>query len=149
MNGYDERQLQIRGQVFKHTVETFFIVMVIDMMYSIVTDGLHLFGAISNGVILIIVLMISTLEMIYRKVYINELKYRNKIAMIMGICSMFAMIVNGFRAYINHIPFLLNGEISSEYGMIVMNLCCVIIAAYNFISLAYEQHEMEELENEK
>lgn len=149
MNGYDERQLQIRGQVFKHTVETFFIVMVIDMMYSIVTDGLHLFGAISNGVILIIVLMISTLEMIYRKVYINELKYRNKIAMIMGICSMFAMIVNGFRACINHIPFLLNGEISSEYGMIVMNLCCVIIAAYNFISLAYEQHEMEELENEK
>ena len=149
MNGYDERQLQIRGQVFKHTVETFFIVMIIDMMYSIMTDGLHLFGAISNGVIVMIVFMVSTIEMIYRNVYINELKHRNKIALIMGGCSLFAMVVNGYRAYLDHIPFMIQGQIMDVYGMMVINLCCVIIAVYNFISFYYEQKEMEELESEK
>lgn len=149
MNGFDERQLQIRGLVFKHTVEIFFIVMAADMMYSLITEGLHLFGAVSNAVILMIVFMGSTIEMIYRRVYINEWKYRNKIALILGACSLFALIVNRYRTYLDQILFMVNGQISTEFGLIVMNLCCIVIAAYNFISLSKERKEMEELENEK
>lgn len=141
-NNFDERQLQIRGDIFKHAFILFVIFLSMDVVYSSIFDGAHPFGAVTGGIIIIVILALTSIEMILKEVYVNMLKQQNKIIMIMGICGSIALLCHVISIVIEQKPVMVHYEIQESYAMVILDLCILLIVIVNCI----KQRKTKELE---
>lgn len=141
-NNFDERQLQIRGNIFKHAFILFVIFLSMDVVYSSIFDSAHLFGAVTGGIIVVVTLALTSIEMILKEVYVNMLKQQNKIIMIMGICGSIALLCHVISIVIEQKTRMVHYEIQESYAMVILNVCILLMVVVNYM----KQRKMKELE---
>ena len=141
-NNFDERQLQIRGDIFKHAFILFAIFLSLDVVYSSIFDGVHLFGAFTGGIIIVVVLALTSMEMIVKEVYTNMLKQQNKLIMFMGIFGSLGLFCNVISIIREQRPIMLHHEVQEGYVMVILDLCILFIV----IVYVIKQRKTKELE---
>ena len=132
-NNFDERQLQIRGDIVKHACILFIIFLTLDVIYSSLLDGAHVFGTITGGVIIIMTIALASIEMIKKEVYVDMLNQQNKIAILMGAAGSVALICNVISIIREKKPMILQHEIQASYGMLFIDVCIILICVVFYI----------------
>lgn len=141
-NNFDERQLQIRGDIFKHAFILFVIFLSMDVVYSSIFNGAHPFGAVTGGIIIIVTLALTSIEMILKEVYVNMLKQQNKIIELMGISGSIALFCNVISIIREQKPMMVHYEMQESYAMVILDVCILLIVVVNYM----KQRKTKELE---
>ena len=129
----DERQLQIRGNVFKHGIILFVIFLLADMLLK--DFGIMLAaGRQTNLLIINVVVMVVILEFIYHEIFPIGQKYYFALYILFGVLGfiLFAMCMFHF---INGELFLINNTLSDNGAHLVSSITYIII----FIGFAVRQ----------
>lgn len=143
MNNFDERQLWVRGNVFKHAVMLLGILIFLDAIYASYTKDSHLFGAVTGIVMFMFVSMIAGIEMVKKQAYDG---YKGD-GTIGGIIL---VVVSGGVTIVRFLNFMSDGITMSTLdgretiGMFLITIFLFIFACYYLYHLHLYKKDVEE-----
>ena len=135
-NKFDERQLWIRGNIFKHMYLATAVLLILNaflMSHDIIwADGFH-----SSIIILLAVTAIGSIEAIVREAFFEKSR-QPVIAVILVISSTLAFI-GSIRHLINGDKIISNGALNDNGGFLVMAILEFIIGLGVIIKLLHDK----------
>lgn len=88
---FDERQLFIRGNIFKHMTITFVVLLFVNAF--LISSGIVWADAFhSNMIIVLIAAAIGSNEMIFKEVYASKSGMQNRMVILIGVISAVCLI---------------------------------------------------------
>ncbi|WP_461204926.1 hypothetical protein [Clostridium sp. DL1XJH146] len=139
----DERQLWIRGEVYKHALMVMGGLLILD---AILKD----FGMIwadsmsSSMIILMVSIMVGSVEMICRDVYMVPGNRQKYLIALMGICSSIVVVQAVIELAIGKYKFVVEGQLTNDASKAIMVACVFII----FIVFLVKNHQNKKMEVE-
>ena len=134
---FDERQLWIRGNIFKHMFYTVAALMLIDAMltgFEIVWVN----GYYSNIIILQVAVAIGAIEMIFREVYVYDIKNQKNITLLFGLLSLILLGLN-IMEIIKGEKIILNGALTNNGGSLILGLLYFLIALAGLVKFLLDK----------
>ena len=141
---FDERQLWIRGNIFKHMVIIFVVLLFINAFLSgndiIWANGFH-----SSIIIILISGAVGSIEMIFREVYSVDYKQQLFLISVIGGTSLVSLILNIIHV-INGEELILNGILTDNGGFLIMSVLIFSIGLCGAIKLLSDKLKKKEKE---
>ena len=133
---FDERQLKIRGNIYKHTL---LIIVALLMLDAFLKDSGCVYATSfqSDFIIIMITAMIGGVEMIFFDVYYPNKKMKALFYIIGAILT-----IGIIRIFIEKRSLVLNGAITDNGFSVIISLCALIICIASIVkSVIYKKLE--------
>jgi len=135
---FDERQLWVRGDIFKHTVIVMGGLLLLNsflMDYGVSwADGMY-----PSMIILLISIMTLSVEMICRNVYPSVNNNQKIPIYLIGILSTVSLAWTVIESNSLEIKLVVSGQLSEYGSRLIMNSCMFIIFAVFIVKTVYEK----------
>lgn len=139
---FDERQLYIRGNIFKHMTITFAVLLLCNAF--LMSNGIVWANAFySNVIIVLIVTAIGSNEMIFREVYVSKNGGQNILIGLIGIVSCIGIIYN-IRKISQGSQIISMHRLTDYGGSLVIQLLLFCIFVGYMIKFVLKKHEKQE-----
>ena len=139
---FDERQLQIRGDIFKNS----FIVAIFTLIINAFLNGLNIIwadGFQQNILIAIFLFTVFTVQSIIRGVFFNRLSRSGFVIAIFGCCFIIWVLLSASH-FINGAVFAADGALTKDGYSVIY---CALIGVNFFVGLIkYIQNKKQEKE---
>jgi hypothetical protein len=141
---FDERQLWLRGNVFKHVVIIMAVLLLLDAFLK--SSGIYWADEMySNIIILMFATMVGSVEMIVQDVYLGKRNNHKIIIGLMGLCGAIAFAMSIFELLSGKSKFLLNYQLTNAgSGLIIDIFILTIVSTYIIKSIYNKKLEIEE-----
>ena len=131
---FDERQLWIRGSIFKHM---FFIIGALLMINAFLaaSDIIWADGFISNLIIFVVSLVAGSVEMIFKGVYIQG-QIQQRIMMTLSLISGLLVFAAGItKLLVNGEKFISDGALTENGGFLILSVLFLTIGVSAAVKL--------------
>ena len=141
---FDERQLWVRGNVFKHVV----IIMAVLLLLDAFLKSSNIYWAdemYSNIIILMFATMVGSVEMIIQDVYLGKRNNHKIIIGLMGLSGTIALVMSIFELLSGKSKFLLNGQLTNVGSGVITDIFILTIVITYIVKSVYNKNlELEE-----
>ena len=137
MDKFDERQLWIRGSIFKHMYITTAVLLCLNA-FLLSNDIVWANGFSSNIIILLAVTAVGGVEMIFREVYFENSMQRRAVTAIMLTSGIISLVL-GVWHLINGEKFISDGALTNTGGLLVISMFGLIIGLSAVIKLLLDK----------
>ncbi|WP_238881872.1 hypothetical protein [Clostridium sp. YIM B02551] len=135
---FDERQLWLRGNVFKHIVIIMGVLLLLDAFLKS-SDIYWADEMYSNIIILIFATMVGSVEMIIQDVYLGKRNNSKIIIGLMGLSGTVGFVLTVFELISGKSKFLLNGQLTNSGSGFIIDLCILTIVITYIIKSNYNK----------
>lgn len=135
----DERQLWVRGNIFKHMFIMVAALLGINMLVQSFY-GRWAPGHYESMLILMLPVAAGSAEMIIKDAYQVYAAQQRFVAAVLGLCSGILLVLNGIHLFIQHKPFWKDGMLSYDGASLILAIGLAAIPVAQWVKSYRARH---------